>query len=245
VNPRTNAVDVEICGMKGQVLPDLDPQRMAELDAMLLEPTGRLKLLPASCYEAINPMHLRIWAQKRARYLLVTAELVAWLGEFLDAAGVVPGEAIEVGAGQGDLGGHLGISMSDNGCQQRPEVKAFYEAIDQAPTFPPPHVRRLDAVGAVEKFRPKAVVASWLTRKFIAGVDRPGKAEASIYGAEEEKILAATGLYIHIGNALVHRGKTILARPHETYRFPWLVSRSRWPQEDCIWVWKQDRGGSR
>ncbi len=31
--------------------------------------------------------------------------------------------------------------------------------------------------------------------------------------------------------------RLIMAKPHETYYFDWLVSRGKYPEKNCIYVW--------
>lgn len=203
------------------------------LDAQLLDENGRVKLLPSAFYRQLPHDHIRIWCVQRARYTLPTLELVEWLRDRIGER-----NAIEVGAGMGDLGYHIPLIMTDSGIQRDPKVRAHYLTMQQAPTSPPPDVYEADAKRAIRKFRPEVVVAAWLTRKFILGRDMPGRAQAFQYGAREEEIVAAA-TYIHIGNLEQHDEKSILALPHEEVFAPWLVSRAKDQSRNVIWVWEK------
>lgn len=207
---------------------------LADLSARWETPEGRLKLLPASEFQSVPHDHLRLWCHQTARYGIPTVELIEWLKEEIGGR-----FAIEVGAGNADLGHLLGITSTDSRIQQTPELRAYYALGGQIPTDPPPDVRSMDAITAIKHYSPQVVVASWLTRKFIVGKDREGKAEASIYGPEEEKIIKRCRVYIHIGNDNVHGQKTILSLPHDTYYFPWLVSRAEDQGKNTIKVWRR------
>lgn len=196
---------------------------------------GRLRLLSAQEFRVVPHDQLRVWCGKRGRYGIPTIELIQWLKDRI-------GErmAIEVGAGNGDLGYHLGIPASDSYVQQHnPSVTSLYTLSGQAPTNPNPlDVVKVDAERAVQIFKPDVVVASWLTRKFVKGVDVDGRAEASVYGPMEEKILKGCAEYIHIGNMGSHSQKTLLSLPHETHYLPWLVSRAQDQSLNVVHIWK-------
>jgi hypothetical protein len=90
----------------------------------------------------------------------------------------------------------------------------------------------LEAVEAIEKYRPQVAVASWLTQKYVRG-DTQGFSD----GTDEEKIVIFVDTYIHIGNAGSHATKRILRYPHMEYKFDWLITRSLPPEDNVIYVW--------
>jgi hypothetical protein len=220
--------------MKAEIL-EVTHEEVWDLSSRLLDPeTGRIKLLPAAEFEGIPRDLFRAWCGQQARYGIPTLELIQWLKERIGDR-----KAIEVGCGNADIGYYLGITQTDSCLQQTPAMRLMYAAMGgQIPTRPREDVLPLDAESAVQKLKPDVVVASWLTRRFIKGVDVEGQAEASVYGPEEEKILKGCAEYIHIGNLNVHSQKTLLQIPHEFYQFPWLVSRAADQSMNCIYVWK-------
>lgn len=216
-------------------LDDLPAATLAKLDEQWLDESGSIKLLPAATFKAAKPAHLQVWCYKRARYVVVTQELVEWLTGVIGSR-----KAIEVAAGMGDLGSHLNIPMTDSYMQvDDPFVALFYQKLNTPPTKPPDCVEKIDANAAVKKHKPQVVVAGYLTRRFIIGVDVPGESQASMAGADEEEIISSVETYIHIGNDLSHGSKTALSLPHSTYRFDWLVTRSPAPSRNVMYVWQQ------
>lgn len=226
----------------------LEPCNLAPLDAELLDPvTGRVRVKPAAAVLAIPSNDLSFWALKRARYGLVTEELIAFLRVLLgvrlgreglhDTRPFTPNEAIEIAAGMGDLGGALGVHMTDSAVQTSREMRQLYGSLGQAVVDPPKDVERLDALAAVRKHRPSIVITSWCTQLY-----KPGDTHASVYGVDEEWLLSKESpveLYIHIGHDDSHGTKRILALPHEEVRADWLVSRSTDQTKNAIWMWQK------
>lgn len=215
--------------MNAEAIESLDAFALAAMDNLLLDSSGRLQLWEAAALRNFPPHQLRAWAMMRARYNLPTVELVQWLHNLIG-----PCEAVEIGAGVGDLGYHLGVTMTDSYVQTE-TLAAFYTILGQQPTRPLPDVIRQDAETAVMVRRPHTVLASWVTQKYL-----PGDEHGSVYGPSEEVILANCSRYIFIGNENVHGQKRILSRPHETFKFPWLVSRAAEQSKNVIYIWKGD-----
>ncbi len=211
---------------------------MNRLDRLLLDDKGRIRLLPASAYDNVDRTELRAWCHQRARYSIPTQELVEWIKDKIGGRA-----AIEIGAGNGDMGYHLGIPMTDAYLQQNNACTALtYLLTGQPATNPNPEwVENRDALSALAAHHPKVVVASWLTRKFEDGKDEKGVAQASIYGPREEDILDFPGVetYIHVGNSVIHGEKTLLQRPHTAHKFNWIVSRASVHSENVIYVWNR------
>ena len=90
-----------------QVIPRT-PELLGEVIRLLAEVfdvrTARFRLLPAAFWRAIDPQVLVVFATATARWGIVTVELVEWLRERIRRR-----KAIGIGAGNGDLGFHLGI----------------------------------------------------------------------------------------------------------------------------------------
>lgn len=215
--------------MTGTILPNAATEY---LDPLLLDEEHRLRaLLPAAEFLKIEPLHLKLWCHRHARYGLPTAELVDWLHHRIAGR-----SAIEIGAGNGDLGYLAGIHSTDSFVQQG-EALPFYLASGQAPTAPGKDVEQLDALDAIATHRPQVVVAAWFTRKFEIGKDQEGVAQASVYGAREEKIFERVQTYIHIGHITQHSRKTLLRKRHEEVRFPGLLSRHFEHDGNVIYIW--------
>ena len=212
--------------LRGRLLPRIDPEAM---DQVLLNEHGRTRLMPAAEVLAFGIDEVQAWMVTRARYQFVTTELVEWL-----KTRIAGRRAIEVGAGMGDLGFHLGIPMTDSYIQteMEPEYRLSMAMTGQAPTTPPPDVERIEAEAAVEKYKPQVVVASWITQKHHAG-DPDGFA----YGPEEIRIVRNVETYIIVGNSSPHGSKRIRRLKHREHKFPWLVSRGVDQSRNVIYVW--------
>ncbi len=117
-----------------RVLPNVN---IEYLDAIFLDKTGRMKLLDAATICQYPYVHLWLWMQRRGRYGLPTRELVDFLKEKIAGRRV-----IEIGAGMGDLGFHLGVTMTDSHIQTLPEMRMLYKLQGAEPIAPPSDVEK-------------------------------------------------------------------------------------------------------
>lgn len=212
--------------MRGRLLPQIDVEAM---DEVLFNEHRRTRLMGSAEVLSFGLDQVQAWMVARARYQFVTTELIDWL-----KTRIAGRSAIEVGAGMGDLGFHLGIPMTDSCIQTQmdPEYQLSMALSGQTPTTPPPDVECIDAEAAVEKYRPQVVVASWITQKHHAG-DPDGFA----YGPEEIRIVRNVETYIVVGNSAPHGSKRIRRLKHREYKFPWLVSRAVEQPKNVIYCW--------
>jgi len=117
------------------------------------------------------------------------------------------------------------------------EVVAYYTLMGQPVTEYPDDIEEIDAIAAVDKYKPEVVIGSWITHKYT--VER-AKLGGNMYGVDEEYVLQSVKKYIMIGNDHVHRLKPLLELyPHEEYYFPWLYSRSMSGKPNVIFVWEK------
>lgn len=200
---------------------------ISRLDNRLLDNNGRIRLLPASFYRQIDHEKLILWCNRRAIYVVPTYELVTWLHKRIRGR-----KAIEIGAGNADLGYHLGIPMTDSYVQLRPEIQLYYNTAGVAITRPKADGECLDAAEALVKYRPDVVIGAYISQKAY-----DDKEKASFYGPEEKEILCRVENYIHIGNENTHGTKRILEYQHEVYYPDWLITRAIEPHKNCIFVW--------
>lgn len=217
--------------MQGEVLT-VDKKIQERMDSTFLASNGYIKLLPSEDFLNEDPLQLRVWCTRHALYGVPTVELIDWLRKEIGSQ-----KAIEIGAGNARLGLQLGIISTDSYMQADPSMQLYYGSIGQAVTKPPGEVLRFEANEAVKYFKPEVVVASWVTQKFIVGKDLEGEAQASIHGVNEISLLKKVKRYIFIGNESSHGKKRILDKPHQTFKFPRLVSRARYPEQNVIYVW--------
>lgn len=202
------------------------------LDSSFLDEHGGVRLLPARQWSDVNPISLTLWCYRHGFYGLPTCELVEFLGNVIDGR-----TALEIGAGATRLGHHLGIHMTDSGVQCSDWMRQSYRRLGQKATEPGPGVERIDALAAIEKYRPQVVVASWVTRVFHPRFDVEGVSQAFFAGVDEEALHDQVETYIHVGNLGSHGQKTLLARPHKVIQEPWLLSRSVRPDLNAIFWW--------
>jgi len=210
----------------------VDQEIQDRMDAVFLDDKGYIKLLSSKVFLEEDPSQFRLWCYRHAIYGVPTIELIAWLHSFIGVR-----RAIEIGAGNACLGLHLGIPSTDSYMQCCPLMRLHYGSLGQPVTEPPAAVYKYEAKKAVKTFQPDVVIASWVTQKFIPGVDKDETAQASVYGVDEMTLLRNVKCYIHIGNEDSHNEKRILAKPHRTFKFPWLLSRAASPEKNVIYVW--------
>jgi len=202
----------------------------------LLDERGQLKLLPTAAYDAFSRESLIAWCYHNARYGVPTIELVQWLKDRIGGR-----SAIEIGSGAGDLAYHLGIPATDSKLQKKPAVRAFYDLAGQPVIRYPKFVQNLDALEAIEEYRPEVVVASWVTHWVDPNLPLPSGAIGCMYGVREDLLLATGVTYILIGNLHVHKQKPIFALPHEEHNLPFLRSRATFPDLNRVWIWEGSR----
>jgi hypothetical protein len=201
----------------------------------LLESNGKLKLLSAKDYHDYNRILLLTWCHLNARYGLPTRELIDFLKIF-----IADKTAIEIGAGHGDLGYHLNIPCTDSKLQSRPEIALFYKMLKQPVIQYPDDVEELEALEAINKYKPQVVIASWVT-EYIAPDETPPPQGGSVHGVNEEQLLDMVDYYILIGNLSVHGDKKIMKRRHTAYKPSFICSRASNPDDDRIFVWTGNR----
>lgn len=209
----------------------IDPSATRDVSELLLDATGRLRVVPARLLQATTPNERFMFGVRHGIYNLPTEELCAFLRDRIAGR-----RAIEIGAGHGVLAEALGIPATDSRLQEEPDIAAYYRAIRQ-PTVPyGPHVEKLDAVAAVAKHRPQVVIGSWITH--MADPQQPDKG-GSTRGVDEANLIASCDEYICIGNQKVHQHKSIWALPHENITPPWVFSRAVNGTPDFIAWWRR------
>jgi hypothetical protein len=205
---------------------------MKQMADELLLPNGKIRLHPASHYSKYTYQELRVFMHFHCRYSLPTLETIEYLKNVIDGRSV-----IEIGAGYGDYGHHLGIPTTDSKVQSWPEVKAQYAAMMQPTIDYPDDVEELEAIEAVKKYNPEVVFASWVTQWIDP--DKPPTKVGSPYGVKEDQLLDLVDTYILVGNVNVHGDKDILKRRHDAVKNPHIISRSEQKDKNRIYIWKK------
>lgn len=214
----------------------LPKENVDYLDDLLLD-NGLLQVLPASVLSNVPQVHLIIWGNQKGIYCFPTVELIDWLKEQ-----VAGRNAIEICSGTGVIGRSMGITSTDSYIQTSPQMVLLYELYGQKPIFPPEDVLKFEANDAVDHFKPSVVLGSYITQKYLPGDEgdeNNPKVGSSVYGVDELSLLNKVDTYIAIGNQSTHGDKRIRKFKHNSYKFPWLFTRSVKPDENEISVWNK------
>ncbi len=215
------------------IVPDVNIDHIAK-DVFL--PNKKLKLMSASEWQAYPWNDFRVFCHTYARYGIPTTELIGFLAAEIDHRPV-----LEIGAGAGDLGHHLaylcGVTMTDSKQQNHPLIKAQYKAMHQPTISYPSDVIQMEASDAVNYYKPKVVIASWITT--YAPHEMPYGSNP--LGVKEMEILPLVDKFILIGNLDTHGDKPIMSLPHHEYKFDWLVSRAKHKENNRIWIWENNK----
>jgi hypothetical protein len=197
----------------------------------VLKRNGVLSVVPFSIYSQFSPLQLVIYGHFNGYYCFPTIELADWLRSNFDLS-----NAIEIGAGHGALSRHLNIPATDSKLMDDPEIRLYYQTMGQPVTTYPEDIIKLDAIEAIDHYKPSVVIGCWVTHKYREDEHERG---GNYWGIDEDEILSKVDTYIVIGNKGVHGKKRILSRPHKEYWFSWLCSRSQRPQDNIIYVWNK------
>lgn len=212
------------------------PLKIAEgIASVLLDDNGYLKIHPAAFYDRLDRIGLRLFCHFYGRYGLPTTELIDFLKRFIGDK-----NAIEIGAGCGDLGRALGIPMTDSYCQELPDVKLMYMAMQQPIIKYGKDVEKLEALKAAKKYKPDIIIGQWVTHWIDPDLPMP-PGGGSMYGVKEDLLLKECKTYIVIGNRNVHGHKPILTTHHHIEiqnRDGHIRSRANDQSGNVIYIWE-------
>ena len=193
----------------------VDKEMVQKLNDILRPDENRFNIPKSSELDAFSQDTISALCVHYGMYLVPTVELVEYLQNIID-----PADTIEVGSGCGLLGTALGIRMTDNRMQERPEIQEYLRAAKQRPVQYHPDVEKIDAVSAVKKYEPKTVLAAWVS----------DPQSGNMYGPREVEFFDTPSVerYILIGHERVHSNKEILGTKFfkKKIKPKWLVSRS-------------------
>lgn len=213
-------------------LLQLDEEAQEILDAEALE-NGALTVMPADFYRHFRQADLSGFCQRHGFYLLPTVELVELIDRLILQISPTR-SAIEIGSGNGTLGAALDIPCTDSHMQNDPHIRALYELAGQPVTRYGAHVERLDALSAVERYRPEVVVGAWVTHIYDAKEHARG---GNMYGVDEVALLQRVKRYIFVANMNPHALKPLLALPHATIQTDAIFSRGIDASKNALLVW--------
>jgi hypothetical protein len=182
-----------------------------------------LMILPAELYREFDWDIVRLFMHTNALYCLPTIELLEFLTEKIAMR-----QAIEIGCGSGYIATNLGIPATDMRVQERPEARLLYRMSGQPLIEYPDHVETLEAMDAVEKYKPQVVIGSYITKPY------DGK-DGNMYAPDERDILKAVDTYIHIGDLDTHADKPLMKKKFECIEPDWLIVRGK---RGFIGIWE-------
>ena len=195
----------------------------------VLDECGYVKELPASEWQRFPWGEVRLFMHEYPIYVLPTTELLDVLEDL--TAGF---KTIEIGAGTGNIGRHLGIKMTDSHLQQlNKTVKALYELTRQPVIQYPSAVIKADALTAYRRFKPECILGCYVTHLY-----RDGMATGNMYGVDFERLLPLVKRLVLVGNKDTHWENPIMSLPHtEIDLHGGLITRSEDRSGDRIFVW--------
>lgn len=211
--------------MLGKIIQKVD---ISDLEKKLYK-NGLLQVKPSSFYKKYTEEQLTYLAYMKGIYVFPTRELVNWLKKN------AIGNMIEIGAGHGAIGRCLGIPTTDSKMQEMPEIKSYYSFMGQPVIEYPKDIEKLEAMEAVEKYKPNTVFGAYITHKWKTGLH-----DGNILGVDEDELIKNVDMYISIINIKTHRNKPILHYNHESLYFPWLITRSE-QGDNRIVIWKKSK----
>jgi hypothetical protein len=204
--------------------------KVTDISSEVLADDGKIKLLPSDMWKKYKWDDFRAFCHMKARYGIHTVEQHLLLHTIINGR-----DAIEIGAGAGDLGHHLRIHMTDSKQQEDPIIAAQYAAMRQPVIKYPHEVEKIEALEAVYKYKPQVVIGSWITT--YAPHEMPYGSNP--YGIRENIILDFVETFILIGNISTHGDKPIMKNKHEEIYEDWMVSRGAKQENNRIWIWNR------
>lgn len=198
----------------------------------VLDQDGRIKELPAVEWLQFPWEELRMFMHEYPVYVLPTTELLDVLEDLTDGL-----KTIEIGAGSGSIGRHLGIKMTDSHLQQdNAMVKKLYELTGQPVIHYPPDVIKADALTAYRRFKPECILGCYVTHRW-----REGMQNGNMYGVDFERLLPLIRRLVLVGNKHVHWKNPIMSLKHrEIDLHGALITRNEDRSADRIYVWDND-----
>lgn len=198
----------------------------------LFDEDGVMVPKPTSWWEGVTVEQRALIGYRAGLYGFPTVELVDVLRDIINGR---EDQTIEVGAGNGGLCRALGIRGTDS-YQQEDDLmtRVAMQQTGQPRISYGPHVEKIQATDAMRKFKPKVVVACWVTHKYDP---RRPHMKGNMLGVDEHYILNRCDEYVFIGSGTpTHRNKLLFAdliagriTSHEVVRVeraPYIQSRS-------------------
>ena len=181
-------------------------------------------------------------------YTFPTLELCNWINSQIDDnPELEPHSAIEICAGTGWIGRTIGIPITDVKNMENPQVQHIMTQSFSVPTIYADDVEQLEASEAVDKYSPDIVIGSFVTsRQLVDKIDKKkamtvkvklpygGVMEQNLMdlvrkevqvGVDIRKIVKQVYKVILVVNNRTHMHEDYFNIPHQSFSFPWLVTR--------------------
>lgn len=222
--------------------------RAKEIIKSLIGLDGRIYPIPYSHIKNDTLDTLNLVMQAMGIYTFPTIELCEWLSSQIDDnPELEPHPAIEICAGTGWIGRHLGIPATDIKNMENQTVQEIMLDSLSVPTIYGDDVETLEASDAVRKYNPDIVIGSYVTSKqLVDKIDRKKTMTVGIRlpygGVIEQNLMDLARKEVQVGvdvksicrkvyklilicNMRTHRNESYINLPHQSCSFPWLVTR--------------------
>lgn len=192
---------------------------------------GKLRPMPYAFWKSMSFNTRRLFLHYHAQYFLPTLESILFIDRLI--SDVPKKDCLEIGAGNGWLGFLLGIRMTDNYNQTKPEIKQMYDNAGQPVIKYGADVEKIEAVDAAKKYLPHTIIGSWITEKGEPPYGNP-------YAIDEVEMMRYCKRYVFIGTDIEHRYKTLIRNASgQKYKCPGLISRTKDDDKNTIWVFEK------
>lgn len=198
------------------------------LKQAVLDDNGHIKVLPAAEWMSFGWDTVRLFMHEYPIYVLPTRELIDRLAELITPYK----KPIEIGAGTGNIGRNLGITMTDSHLQERADIKKLYEIMKQPVIRYPCDVWRGNANLVVRVMKPDCVLGCYVTHYSEQGA-------GNSWGVDFTRIVPRVKCLILVGNKETHGENPIMELPHEEIELPaGLITRAGCGGNNRIYVWR-------
>jgi hypothetical protein len=193
-----------------------------------LDSNGLPIITSARDYLSLGNNNLSLFMMATSTYVLPTEELI----DTLDTIIGVDSNAIEICCGNGVIGRELNMPITDSKIQQKdPEIRRRYIESGNMPVNYPDDVEELEALEAVEKYKPDTVLVCYGTHLW-----KPGMTTGFIYGVDYEKLWKKTKRIILVGSDAIHHENPLMKIKHKEISKWGLMSRNK---QTKIYIWEK------
>lgn len=190
-------------------------------------PQGELIPVPCNDLRKFTNGELMHFMWKHGIYTLPTTELINFLRMLLPPVQ----HCLEIGAGTGAIGKALGIRTTDSKLQERADMVEKYRQMGQPVIIYPSHVEKIDANEAILRYKPRAVIGSYITHRWDGKSGNPDGPDLL------DIVITRRVKLILIGNDNVHFDSPLMNVEHASFQaHPSLITRSE-PSKNWIKIW--------